>query len=304
MPKRRATTDKYNVILKEIVLRKRWHPLTVYLKQSRADKRVFIELYKRGPTPGGDYYHKRFSIGSGTDWRKIQVAVGQLVKFLDPSKDVELTEEEIRRILKPILSEPADVQALQNEIAKLRRQQTRSRLPEFRRRLREFRKMIGSKRTRERHAQKFLQKNFWMLGTEYIESRPQRMTGSKRRLDFLAERAGGSFDIIELKAPHESPFKTVRRKRTITNVLRDAIIQVMDYIDYHLEQRAATFKEEGLDIYKPRGIIILGTTASASERASLQQINSYLHNIEVLTYDIVLERANNVVKLLSSRKIR
>jgi len=304
MPKRRATTDKYNVILKEIVLRKRWHPLTVYLKQSRADKRVFIELYKRGPTPGGDYYHKRFSIGSGTDWRKIQVAVGQLVKFLDPSKDVELTEEEIRCILKPILSEPADVQALQNEIAKLRRQQTRSRLPEFRRRLREFRKMIGSKRTRERHAQKFLQKNFWMLGTEYIESRPQRMTGSKRRLDFLAERAGGSFDIIELKAPHESPFKTVRRKRTITNVLRDAIIQVMDYIDYHLEQRAATFKEEGLDIYKPRGIIILGTTASASERASLQQINSYLHNIEVLTYDIVLERANNVVKLLSSRKIR
>jgi hypothetical protein len=305
MPKKKIV-DPYNVILKEIVIRPRWHPVTAYLKRSRADKRLFVELYKWGPKPGGGYYHKRFDIGSGTDWRKIQLAVGQLVKFLDPSKDIELTQQEISQILKPLLSggKPEDVQALQNEIAKLRKQQTKSRVAEFRKRLREFRKMIESKKSREREAQKFLQKNFWMLGTEYIENKPQRMTGAKRRLDFLAERAGGSFDIIELKGPNQSPFKMIRGKRTITNVLRDAIIQVMDYIDYHLEQRASTFKEEGLDIYKPKGVIIVGTTTSEVERASLRQINSYLHNIEVLTYDIVLEKASNVIKLLGSRKIK
>lgn len=274
------------------------------LKRSKADNRRFIELYKWGPRPGGGFYHKRFDIGSGKDWRKIQVAVGQLVKFLDPSKDVELTEQEIKNLLTPFLSEPQDVQALHDEIAKLRRMQAKSRVPEFRKRVREFEKMVKSKRARERDAQKFLQKNFWMLGTEYIDNRPQRMTGSRRRLDFLAERAGGSFNIIELKGPNQAPFKVYRKKRTITNVLRDGIIQVMDYIDFHLEQRAATFKEEGLDIYKPKGIIILGTAPSKEDRSSLQQINSYLQNIEVLTYDIVLERAKNVVKLLGSRKIK
>jgi hypothetical protein len=290
--------------LKEVVLRPSFHPLTVSLKRSKADNRRFIELYKWGPRPGGGFYHKRFDIGSGKDWRKIQVAVGQLVKFLDPSKDVELTEQEIKNLLTPFLSEPQDVQALHDEIAKLRRMQAKSRVPEFRKRVREFEKMVKSKRARERDAQKFLQKNFWMLGTEYIDNRPQRMTGSRRRLDFLAERAGGSFNIIELKGPNQAPFKVYRKKRTITNVLRDGIIQVMDYIDFHLEQRAATFKEEGLDIYKPKGIIILGTAPSKEDRSSLQQINSYLQNIEVLTYDIVLERAKNVVKLLGSRKIK
>jgi hypothetical protein len=150
---------------------------------------------------------------------------------------------------------------------------------------------------REKELQKFLEQNLWMLGFEYSTARPQKIAGPRNRLDFLAERPEGSFDIVELKRASFPLFRRKSKRPMISAHLKDAIGQVIDYIDFYLEKRQEEAPDD-LSVYKPRGIIVIGRTVKGEER-QLRKVTFYLNNIDVLTYDTVLSRAKNVVKWMT-----
>ncbi|MGC8578303.1 MAG: Shedu anti-phage system protein SduA domain-containing protein, partial [Thermoproteota archaeon] len=46
-----------------------------------------------------------------------------------------------------------------------------------------------------------------------------------------------------------------------------------------------------IDIYKPRGLIIIGRTQNKAERNRLRSVASYVVNMDVVSYDMLIKKA-------------
>jgi len=58
----------------------------------------------------------------------------------------------------------------------------------------------------------------------------------------------------------------------------------MDYVDYFLKHVNDELIEYGETYYKSRAIIVIGRRNGFKEK--IRQLNSFLHRIEILTYDV------------------
>ena len=60
-------------------------------------------------------------------------------------------------------------------------------------------------------------------------------------------------------------------------------------------------RELGIFVHKPKGTIVIGRT-HPDEKEAIRTLNSYLHQIEVLTYDDLLNRAKEFVGLITATR--
>ncbi|MFX0198019.1 MAG: Shedu anti-phage system protein SduA domain-containing protein, partial [Candidatus Hodarchaeota archaeon] len=187
------------------------------------------------------------------------------------------------------------VENLMNDLDFFREQHIRDKLPEFEKSLTEFKRLVRQEK-KESVYQKFFEKNSWLLGLEYIKAKPQKKAGAKDIPDFLMERFDGFNDIIELKKPSDKLFIEDGGKLKQSKDLKNAISEVMDYIDYYSIQYPYEKAVLGNNVFKPKAIIIIGKSLTEDAKQKLRQHNSYLHEIEIRTYDDIAERAKMIIE--------
>lgn len=157
----------------------------------------------------------------------------------------------------------------------------------------------------ERPWQKWLQKNSWVLGTDFVRVLGERSIDTQHISDFLMEAYDGFLDIVEIKRPEgDLSFWAATQDHGNyfpSSDLTKAITQASRYL-YEVEREANSVKflerVDHVKTIKPRCTLIFGRSHewNDEQRESYRILNSCLHNLTLLTYDHVLERARSLLK--------
>lgn len=167
----------------------------------------------------------------------------------------------------------------------------------------EFSSMLDNDQV-EPNWQKWFKKNSWVLGSEYVRILDDRSIDTKNITDFLMEAYDGFLDIIEIKRPEgEMTFwanKLDHGNYVPSTYLIKAVTQASSYI-FEVEREANSLKflerVGGVRTVKPRCILIFGRSNDWTEKQieAFRILNSSYHNLTIMTYDHVLERAKRIV---------
>jgi len=186
--------------------------------------------------------------------------------------------------------------------------------------LEEFRKIIENPEVKEvSDIQSFLKINPWIFGPEY-KTLDFRDAGFSGNPDGRLLRIDGLSDILEVKLPSEELLRSDNKNRQyISPKLAESLGQLTGYLEYYYseysQERNDNDGSEVLDdmfckYYKPKGILLIGrrnkemvgcsAQTISAEPKNMRRLLSYFHWIEVLTYDDLIERAENGLKILTS----
>ena len=86
----------------------------------------------------------------------------------------------------------------------------------------------------------------------------------------------------------------------MTRIFGNSIQQLVEYIDMaiYAGDSRSTSRKLRLNFLKPKGILIIGRTQDSEK---LKNLEYYFHNIEILTYDDVLQRGKTIIKHLKHK---
>lgn len=152
--------------------------------------------------------------------------------------------------------------------------------------------------------QEWFQKNSWVLGSEYVRILDERHIDVQNISDFLVEAYDGFLDIVEIKRP-EGGLRFWAASLDHGNFvpsadLTKAITQACRYI-YEIEREANSVKflerVGHIKTVKPRCVLIFGRSHdwNSDQVETYRIMNAGFHNLSVMTYDHVLERAKRMV---------
>lgn len=158
-----------------------------------------------------------------------------------------------------------------------------------------------------------------------VYSNPGRST--TREIDLCLVDASGALDVIEIKKPSAAAVlgRTLYRDNFVpTRELTGAIVQTEKYL-FHLSkwglkgekkltEKFQSFLPDGLSIRiaNPKGLIIMGRTPTGriiqgqarDHQLDLEVIRrQYANMVDILTYDDLLARLDNVIASLQQRKL-
>ncbi len=144
--------------------------------------------------------------------------------------------------------------------------------------------------------QKFFEANQWILGSDFVEVLDERVIDEESKTDIPVRDCDGFVNIIELKLPG-AHFWTAENMPAAD--LTKALMQCARYVT-EMERRMNDKKKTdalGADILKPRITLIYGRSNewAKAQREQLKILNSCFHDIVVLSYDHVLERAKRIM---------
>lgn len=153
----------------------------------------------------------------------------------------------------------------------------------------------------EVHIQKFLLDNLWMFGNDYSFIINDDKINTKNILDIIPKNFEGYIDVIEVKLPTEKLFNWDNSHNNLycTSNLTKAIAQTQNYI-FELEKMTIderyAIKNE-CKIVKPKGIVLYGSKEKLNndEERYLRILNSSYHNLIIITYQQLLEKAKNTM---------
>lgn len=287
--------------LKRYDIRKGRYPIRVSLTiWDDGKSKPFIDLYSGVPTDKG-YKNNSFKITNQKIWNRIRSIIdSDLINDIRKSKplsekDVEKLETEETELLK---KDNLRLKKRLQNYSKLIKEYRNIKLPEYKRDIKEFEKLLKTAK-REDGLQDFLAEKPWLLGLEYENSKPQKIAPGKR-YDFYVEKYDSYADIIEIKKANEDIFD---KEGKITRQFSRAIQQLIEYIDdalyYGNDKRLS--KNMSFNFLKPKGILIIGKSTDVEK---LKNLGYYFHNIEILTYDNVLERGKAILNHLTNQKMR
>ncbi|MHB1330929.1 MAG: Shedu immune nuclease family protein, partial [Minisyncoccota bacterium] len=163
--------------------------------------------------------------------------------------------------------------------------------------------------------QKYIRKNILIIQQGYIKAieKMNVSVGNVKFPDFSLVTHDNYLDIFEIKKPSTD---LIKRDPSRGNYYWDvemskAITQVENYIENvskHADAVRSYLKDEhkiDLKVVKPRGIILAGNTQKFNiqkEKDDFRLLSQGLKNITIVTYDELLVRLQNYIKVLESFK--
>lgn len=157
----------------------------------------------------------------------------------------------------------------------------------------------------EQTFQHFLELHPWMFGSEYSKHLGRRNWTRDENQDFVLRRTtDGYIELVEIKTPlggdplfrydrsHDSYYPSADLSKVIG--------QVQKYIEELDTERNTILRKNQEDTNKIRAKIIIGRDGDETQRQALRRYNGHLHRIEVLTFDQLLNIAQNVIQYLES----
>lgn len=168
-----------------------------------------------------------------------------------------------------------------------------------------FEEMLG-KDFLEHEWQKWFKENDWVLGSEFVKVLDERDVDTKNIVDYLMQAYDGFLDIIEIKRP-SGDLNFWNSKKDHENwipsfELTKAITQATKYI-YEVEREANNvkfFERVGqIKTIKPRCVLIFGRSHGWDQEQceAYRILNSSYHNLSIMTYDHVLNRAKRILEI-------
>jgi len=159
---------------------------------------------------------------------------------------------------------------------------------------------------RESPWQKWFQENSWVLGSQFVRVLKERQIDTQHISDFLMEAYDGFLDVVEIKRPEGGMnfwSQTFDHGNCVPSVeLTKAITQSSRYI-YEIEREANSVKFQqrlgGVRTVKPRCVLVFGRSNNWNDQQTeaYRILNSSFHNLTILTYDHVFERARRICGL-------
>jgi hypothetical protein len=170
--------------------------------------------------------------------------------------------------------------------------------------LRHYESMLAENR-RESDWQAWFEKNCWILGSEFVRVIDERSIDVQHISDFLMEAYDGFIDIVEIKRPEGGMTfwaSTLDHGNYVPSAdLTKAITQASRYVfEVEREANSAKFLERvGIRTVKPRCILIFGRSQgwNTKQMEAYRILNASFHNLAIMTYDHVLERARRMLGL-------
>jgi len=158
----------------------------------------------------------------------------------------------------------------------------------------------------EKKWQDWFKQNDWVLGSEFVRILDEREIDSSNITDYLMQAYDGFLDIIEIKRPEATLLfwsNTQDHGNYVpSSDLTKAITQATKYI-YEVEREANSVKflerVENVKVIKPRCILIFGRSNdwNLEQKEAYRILNASYHNLTILTYDHVLNRAKRILGL-------
>lgn len=171
--------------------------------------------------------------------------------------------------------------------------------------VREFRALV--ERNEPEHAYRKFIHQHWkvILGPEYRDVKSPYTITRGGEIDLLAVRWDGFSDLWELKRPGDPIFGDYNGWLHHSVECARAIGQLMSYYDAAEKELPNPLGYEGrrghsIQLHRPRGFVVIGRYESATERERLRLENSFLAGLTVLTYDDLIERAEQFLLFLQS----
>jgi hypothetical protein len=163
--------------------------------------------------------------------------------------------------------------------------------------------IISGNYENELDIQRFLRENIWMFGNDYVYVVEENKINAQNILDMIPQNFESYVDIIEVKLPNEKLFNfdSSHSNHYSTSHLTKAIAQTQNYI-FELEKKSyddRCQRENGYKIIRPKGIILFGSQEplNEAEKQYLRVLNSSFHNLQIITYQQLLEKAKNSLKI-------
>lgn len=158
----------------------------------------------------------------------------------------------------------------------------------------------------EQEWQAWFTKNDWVLGSEFVRILDEREIDTANIADYLMEAYDGFLDIVEIKrADNRLKFwadALDHDNYVPSSDLIKAITQATTYI-YEVEREANSVKflerVGNVKTIKPRCILIFGRSHNwnDAQKAAYRILNSSYHNLTIMTYDHVLDRAKRILEI-------
>lgn len=163
--------------------------------------------------------------------------------------------------------------------------------------------IIAGKYKNEVDIQNFLKQNIWMFGNDYTFIVENGAINTKNILDMIPQTFENYIDIIEVKLPKEKLFRYDESHKNYysSSQLTKAIAQTQNYI-FELEKRTSDKdyqQKNNCYVTRPKGIILFGSDEilSVEESQYLRILNSSYHNLQIITYQQLLEKARNTLRI-------
>jgi hypothetical protein len=167
----------------------------------------------------------------------------------------------------------------------------------------EFQYLLESDLT-ENKWQTWFEKNNWVLGSDFIKVLDERVIDIQNISDFLMQSYDGFLDIIEIKRP-DGDLKFWGSSLDHNNYyphsdLIKAITQSINYVhEVELQANDMKFFERvgKIKTIKPRCTLIFGRSNAwnQEQQKAFRVLNSSYHNLTIMTFDHVLERAKRIL---------
>lgn len=145
--------------------------------------------------------------------------------------------------------------------------------------------------------QRFFSENSWILGSDFVEILDERRIDVDNITDYLLKSFDGFVDIVELKLP-SAPFWTT--EFIPKSELTAATMQCNRYIlqtERKINDLEFNKKIKNTPIVKPRISLIYGRSNSwgDDEKEAYRVLNSSYSNLNIISYDHLLERAKRLI---------
>lgn len=157
----------------------------------------------------------------------------------------------------------------------------------------------------EKIFQNWIEKNYsWIFGVEYLKKYDARKIALFSEGDLLMESLDGFLDLIELKRPkleydifkYDTSHKSYYPSNDLSKVLGQCLFYLQKLDDFKLILE----KEHKVKILRPRIKIIAGRTVNFNDEQfnALRMLNSNLNNIEIISYDYLLNCGTKMISNL------
>lgn len=170
-------------------------------------------------------------------------------------------------------------------------------LKEFKKKIKEH---VESDKKDEKDIHRLLAKDYWLLGIEYFGreirtdidvegKRTGDTTIGRKRADFIILQRLDGIDTCVVIEIEEANDKIFNLDGTISEEVYDGIVQAVDY----------TLEQKFRDIHS-KGLAIIGTlkasNLSPEEKKRLHLLSESFPNVEVLTYDQIIDKAESTLR--------
>jgi Domain of unknown function (DUF4263) len=153
--------------------------------------------------------------------------------------------------------------------------------------------------------QRWFKENDWVLGTDFVDILEERAIDLSNIADYLMQAYDGFLDLVEIKRPGGAlrfwGDRLDHGNYVPHSDLVKAITQATRYI-YEVEREANSHKfveRVGVKAVKPRCVLIFGRSVdwNVEQREAYRILNASYHNLSILTFDHVLDRAKRMLGL-------